>query len=455
MKNIPASLFRAYDIRGRVDHDLTVDAAYAIGRALGTVARRAQQDRIVVARDGRLSGPVILDALKKGLMDTGLQLMDIGQVPTPVLYFATYALDIPTGVMVTASHNPADYNGMKMVVAGHTLSGDAIRQLYHMIVEQDFLAGEGECRETTITEEYMRAIQTKVVLARPLNIVIDAGNGIAGAVAPTLFQRLGCKVTSLFCEVDGHFPHHHPDPTVEANLATLKQTVLDVGADVGLAFDGDADRLGIVTNTGQSVVADRQMMLFAKSILATHPGATIVYDVKCSWHLPRVIRAAGGHPMMCKTGHSFVKATLKKEQAIFAGEMSGHLFFADNWYGFDDALFAGARLLQILASQTLSCAELFQQFPESVSTPEIKVPIAEEKKFDFIRHFVGKAQFPDATLNTLDGLRVEYPDGWGLLRASNTSPNVILRFEAEDDAVLQRIRTAFETQMRAIDSSLL
>lgn len=455
MVTVESSIFRAYDIRGIVDKTLTPDTVRAIGRALGSMAIAKGEKRMAVARDGRLSGPYLSAALCEGILASGCDVIDIGVVPTPLLYYATYTLDTRSGVMLTGSHNPPDYNGLKMMIAGETLAEESIQQLYQRIINQDFSQGNGALSEINIVENYLTHVTRDVKLARPLKVVIDCGNGVAGMIAPELFRRLGCDVHELFCDVDGHFPNHHPDPSQVENLADLIHTVRELQADIGLAFDGDGDRLGVVTSQGEIIWPDRQMMLFAQDVLAANPGATIIYDVKCSTHLETVIRQAGGEPMMWKTGHSLIKSKLAETKAALAGEMSGHIFFNDRWYGFDDALYAGARLLQILANQPLSSDELCATIPNSVNTPELKIYVSEDEKFLLMQQLIANANFSSADLITIDGLRVNFSDGWGLVRPSNTTPCLVLRFEAETAAVLEKIKNLFRENLLAVKADLV
>jgi phosphomannomutase/phosphoglucomutase len=451
---IPKTIFRTYDIRGIVDEQLTPDLLYAIGLAIGSEAHARGQKTLTVGRDGRLSGPSLFAALKAGLLETGCNLIDIGLVPTPVLYFGCHYLGTQSGIILTGSHNPAVYNGLKIVLQGNTLAESDIEALYQRVVNQDFIYGKGEVTERNIKQNYIDRIADDVQLKRPMKVVIDAGNGAAGEIAPILFRKLGCTVVELFCEIDGNFPNHHPDPTIEANLQDLKHAIQDHNADIGLAFDGDADRLGILTNEGELIWPDRQMMLFAQDILSRQPGSEILFDVKCTMHLARFIKQAGGTPIMWKTGHSLLKAKMRERQAPLAGEMSGHIFFKERWYGFDDGLYAGARLLEILSQSSDSVADIFRTLPNSVNTPEIKLTISEDRKANFMQDFIQIAKFPDATINDIDGLRVDFADGWGLVRASNTTPCLTLRFEADNEQALERIKDTFRQNILAVDHNL-
>lgn len=449
---INPSIFRAYDIRGIVGKTLTEESVFAMGCGLGTMALELGEKRMAVGRDGRLSGPFLSDALSAGILSTGCDVIDIGMVPTPLLYYSTFVLQTSSGVMLTGSHNPAEYNGLKMMLARQTLAEAQIQKLYQYTLDRCFLKGEGQLNSLEMIERYIQHISTIVTLAKPLKIVVDCGNGVAGCVAPTLYRRMGCEVIELFCDVDGRFPNHHPDPSQMENLHDLIAAVKEHGADIGLAFDGDGDRLGIVTNQGEVIWPDRQLMLFAKSILAHQPGAKIIYDVKCSSHLATMIKALGGEPIMWKTGHSFIKSKLLETQAALAGEMSGHIFFKDGWYGFDDAIYAGARMLQIIALETRTVSDVFHDIPDSINTPELKIDVDEDEKFKLMQVLTERAKFEDAEEITIDGLRVNFRDGWGLVRPSNTTPCLVLRFEAESVAALSRIQALFRELLLSIKS---
>jgi phosphomannomutase/phosphoglucomutase len=443
---IPAldpSIFKAYDIRGIVDQTLTEDAAYWIGRALGAEAAERGEQHVYVARDGRLSGPRLVDALSRGLLDAGRDVTDLGMVPTPVLYFAAYALGTGSGIMVTGSHNPPEYNGLKMVLGGTTLSGPDIQALRQRIENNKLNKDQGKLDRADVAQQYIERISGDITLARPLKLIVDCGNGVAGAIAPQLLRALGCEVNELFCEVDGNFPNHHPDPSQPENLQDLKRALQEQHADIGLAFDGDGDRLGVVTPAGKVIWADRQMMLYARDVLERNPGAEIIYDIKCTTNLGRIIEQAGGKATMWKTGHSFVKAKLKESGGLLAGEMSGHIFFKERWYGFDDALYTAARLLEILAKDPRPVDAVFDELPDSVNTPELQLRTAEGENHPLVEKLVAHAHFPDATITTIDGLRVDFTDGFGLVRASNTTPCLVFRFEAENAAALKRIQDAF------------
>ncbi len=455
-KQIPAHLFRAYDIRGVVTNELTSDVVHDIGLAIGTLVQEwaaekkelGQQDQqtVIVGRDGRLSGPSLIQALKEGLKNSGVNVIDIGLVPTPVLYFATKFLGSSSGVMLTGSHNPADYNGLKMVLHGKTIAGEDIQKLYQILQKQVCSQGSGHERSQDILMDYENRILREIKLTRKLKVVVDCGNGVTGILAPELIKKLGCEVIGLFTDVDGCFPNHHPDPSKPKNLEDLQKAVLENKADIGLAFDGDGDRLGVVSSQGKIIWPDRQVMLYAQDVLARYPGSVILYDVKCTRHLAEIINAAGGVPLMCPTGHSLVKKEIVKTGAKLAGEMSGHIFFNDTWYGFDDAIYTAARLLRILAADSRSSEEIFASFPESCNTPEINIAVSDQEKFGLIQKIVKTAElgrFPGAKIITLDGLRIEFPHGFALIRASNTSPCFVLRFEANQVLELQEIQSRF------------
>jgi phosphomannomutase/phosphoglucomutase len=443
--SIDPSIFKAYDVRGIVDRSLTVEAARAIGAALGSEARALAVREIAVGRDGRLSGPALGDALIEGIRSTGCGVVDIGMVATPMLYFATHHLETGSGVSITGSHNPPEYNGMKFVLAGQAMYGEGLQALRRRIDTGDLVRASvpGPLRSARIADAYVERIVGDVKLARQLKIAIDCGNGVAGAVAPRLFRALGCQVIELFCEVDGTFPNHHPDPAQPENLQELIACLQRTDAELGLAFDGDGDRLGVVTKDGQIIYPDRQIMLFVPDVLARHIGGEIIFDVKCTRHLAPWIRKHGGKPTMWRTGHSLIKAKLRETGAPFAGEMSGHLFFKDRWYGFDDGLYAGARLLEILSRESDPSAAL-NALPDAVSTPELHMKTRESENFELVERLRSQAHFEGAQqVITIDGVRVEYPDGFGLARPSNTTPVVVLRFEADDRQALARIQADF------------
>ncbi len=440
---VPAEIFKAYDIRGIVDRTLTPAIVERIGHALGTEARARQQQAVAVGRDGRLSGPEIVQALSRGLARAGCDVIDIGMVPTPVLYFATHHLGTHSGVSVTGSHNPPEYNGLKMMLGGETLAAQAIQALRERILRGDLSAGEGRISTADVREAYLERIRGDVKLARAMKVIVDCGNGVAGDVAPELLRRLGCEVEELYCDVDGRFPNHHPDPGHPENLQDLIAAVKSRAVDVGIAFDGDGDRLGVISPDGNIIWPDRQLMLFARDVLSRHPGAEIIYDVKSSRALETVIREAGGKPTIWKTGHSLIKAKLKETGAMLAGEMSGHIFFKERWYGFDDAIYAAARLLELLSRDRRLPAEIFAALPDTVNTPELHLQMVEGENHAFIKELVEHAEFSDAKVTTIDGLRVDFDDGFGLVRASNTQPVLVFRFEATSQGALRRIQERF------------
>ena len=448
---VSATVFKAYDIRGVVGK--TIDEAFAehLGRAFGTEALRLGQRAVAVGRDGRLSGPGLVAALIKGLASTGLDVVDLGAVTTPMLYYVAATRGrrgCRSGVMVTGSHNPKDYNGFKMVLAGKAIHGEEIQNLRRRIEAEDYTLAKGRSAAMEILPEYLARIVGDCKLSRPMKIVVDSGNGIPGASAPGILRALGCEVIELYSEVDGDFPNHHPDPSQPENLVDLIRTVRETGAELGLAFDGDGDRLGVVTNDGQIIYPDRQLMLFATDILKRQPGATIIYDVKCTQRLAPVIRKAGGTPLMWKTGHSLVKAKLRETKAPLAGEMSGHIFFSERWYGFDDATYTAARLLEIL-SRSKNPSKVLNALPTSFSTPELNVPCAEDEPKAVVQQLLATAKFPGAKeIITIDGLRVDYDDGFGLIRASNTTPVLVLRFEGHTPQALARIEAEFMAALR-------
>jgi phosphomannomutase/phosphoglucomutase len=440
---LPPEIFKAYDIRGIVGRTLTPDVVRVVGQALGSLAAERGRDTIAVGRDGRLSGPELLAAPSEGINAAGIDVVDLGMVVTPMTYFAAEHLRTQCSVMVTGSHNPPDYNGLKMVIDGTTLSGGDIQALRARIERGDLARGSGTVRSEDIAPAYFDRITGDVHLARRMKIAVDCGNGVAGAFAPELYRRLGCEVFELFCDVDGRFPNHHPDPSQPKNLEDLKRRLAQGDCELGLAFDGDGDRLGVVTPAGNVIYADRQLMLFAADVLARVPGATVIYDVKSTRNLKPWIERHGGVPLLWKTGHSLIKAKMKEVGAALAGEMSGHTFFGERWYGFDDGLYAGARLLEILARHPDPAAVL-DALPNAVSTPELNIPCAEGEQHALIEKLQATADFPGASdVIRIDGLRVEYPDGFGLARASNTTPMIVLRFEADDTAALARIQDAF------------
>ena len=451
---IAESIFKAYDIRGIVDDTLTVEAVELIGKAYGSEAQAQSQQAVVIARDGRLSSPKIADALSRGLRSTGCDVIDIGMVPTPVLYFATHVLKTGTGIMITGSHNPPQYNGLKMVLATNTLYGETIQELLQRIKTDDFVSGNGSYKEEDVREQYLDRICSDVKLAKPLKIAVDCGNGVAGELAPELFRRMGCEVLELFSEIDGTFPNHHPDPSKLENLVDLEKAVEENQVDLGLAFDGDGDRVGILDNRKKIIWPDRQMMLYAEDVLSRNPGAQIIYDIKSSNHLDSEIKRLGGDALMWKTGHSFIKAKMKETGALLAGEMSGHIFFKERWYGFDDGLYSAARMLEILSKKDQPADVVFAALPDSCNTPEIQVMFTEGEHYKFMDKLKSMADFGNADISTIDGMRVNYDFGWGLIRPSNTTPCLVLRFEAETEEGLKKVQDKFRQQILNVDANL-
>jgi len=443
-------IFKAYDIRGVVPSTVNADMAQALGRAFGTLAMRQGERVVAVGRDGRLSGPILAAALIQGLRDAGAQVIDIGPATTPMLYFAACTL-CSSGIQVTGSHNPRDYNGFKMVLGAKAIYGEEIQSLRRIMQEGSWeLRAGGTCSQADVLPAYRERIVSDIRLARPLKIVVDSGNGIAGASAPDILRAIGCEVTELYSEVDGNFPNHHPDPSKPENLRDLIAAVQSGGAELGLAFDGDGDRLGIVTRDGSNIYPDRQMMLFAQDVLTRVPGGTIVFDVKCSQRLAPAIAAAGGVPLMFKTGHSLIKAKMREIDSPLGGEMSGHIFFKERWFGFDDGTYAGCRLLEIV-SRVADSNALLHALPTSFSTPELNVPCQEGEPHTVVQALIAAAQLPaPAVCSTIDGLRVDWPDGFGLVRASNTTPVLVLRFEGHDAAALARIQEVMMALLRSV-----
>ncbi len=454
ISNVKPEIFRACDIRGVVNETLTPEVAYLLGLSFGTLALRKNQSTVIVGRDGRHSGAMLVQHLSEGLMASGCTVIDLGQVPTPVVYYATYALNTGTGIMVTGSHNPPNYNGFKMMLAGDTLAEEQVQAIYSQIMAKDFVFGHGDKTTVAIIDKYIDSITQDIDIARKLKIVVDCGSGVVGVLAQKLFKALSCEVIPLYCEVDGDFPFHHPDPGQPKNLQDLIKVVKQEKADLGIAFDGDGDRLGLVTNEGDIVWPDRLMMLFVEDLLQRQPNSHIIYDVKCSKLLSEKILQCGGKPVMYKTGHALIKRKMREVNAQLAGEMSGHFFFKERWYGFDDATYAAARLLEIVSKNEKSLSEIFRALPDSVCTPEINIAISEDKKFGFIEALKAKHNFKDAQLITVDGLRAEFDEGWGLVRASNTTPCLVLRFEADNESALLAIQAHFKKSILAIAPEL-
>ncbi|OOG49781.1 phosphomannomutase/phosphoglucomutase [Rhodanobacter sp. C01] len=455
--SVDPGIFRAYDVRGIVGKTLNKEVAYALGQSIGSLMGEKGLREIVVGRDGRLSGPELAGALADGLRAAGIDVIDVGAAPTPVVYYAAYRFNTGCCVAVTGSHNPPDYNGFKIVVGGETLSEGAIQDLYQRIASGALQSGgQGSLRQVDVAPDYIEKIVSDVLAERHLKIVVDCGNGIPGAIAPQVLEGVGCEVIPLYCDVDGNFPNHHPDPSDPHNLEDLILAVKQTGADLGMAFDGDGDRLGVVTQSGEIIYPDRLLMLFARDVLSRQPGATIIYDVKCTNHLKGQILDAGGSPLMWRTGHSLIKAKMRETGAELAGEMSGHFFFKERWYGFDDGIYAAARLLEILGGDLhgRTPEEIFATLPKSVSTPELKIELAEGEHYRFMDKLRQQASFDEATLITIDGVRADWSDGWGLVRASNTTPVLVLRFEADNPVALKRIQQVFRDQLLKVDNQL-
>ncbi len=454
-QSLPKEIFKAYDIRGIVGHTLTPSIVSAIGQALGSEAKTRGLSTVVIGRDGRLSGPSLSQALAQGIQSTGIDVIDVGMVATPMLYYAAHQWAGYSGVMVTGSHNPPEYNGLKMVLGGETLYGDTIQALRTRVEAGDLQQGQGKYSQRNVTEEYLAKIVGHIKLTRPIKIVVDCGNGAPGAYAPDLFRRLGCEVIELFCEVDGNFPNHHPDPAHVENLQDVIRTLKSSDAELGFAFDGDGDRLGVVTKEGNVIFPDRQLMLFAADVLSRKPGAEIIYDVKCTRNLKPWIEKHGGKATMWKTGHSLIKGKMRETGAQLAGEMSGHVFFKERWFGFDDGLYAGARLLEILSREKNPNATL-NALPDAISTPELQIKLNEGENYAVIAQMQKTAKFDNPRdVITIDGLRVEYADGFGLARSSNTTPVIVLRFEADNEAALKRIQNDFRRVITAAKADVV
>ena len=438
---LPKEIFKAYDIRGIAGKTLTADIVDVIGHAIGSEAVSRSQRRIAIGRDGRLSGPELIAALASGIRKSGIDVIDLGRVTTPMAYFSAFHLGTGSAVMLTGSHNPPEYNGMKIVLNNETLFGDAIQDLRRRIEHNDYTHGSGSYSKQDIGPAYIARIASGIRLSRPMKVAVDCGNGIAGAYAAKLYRELGCEIQEMYCDVDGHFPHHHPDPSDPKNPQDLIAALHSSDSEIGLAFDGDGDRLGVVAKDGRIIYPDRQLMLFAADVLSRNPGSTIIFDVKCTRHLFDWVRAHGGEPVMWKTGHSLIKAKMKETGALLAGEMTGHVFFAERWYGFDDGLYAGARLLEILSRAD---SAILKALPDAYSTPELHIATLEGENHALLLQLQKTADFDDALeINALDGLRVEYADGFGLARASNTTPAIVMRFEADTEAALKRIQEDF------------
>lgn len=453
-RGFPEHIFRAYDIRGNAASELTDELVARIGAAIGTIAGEMDEQTLIVGCDGRTSSPRIKSALIRALMETGRDVVDIGLVPTPLLYFATRHLNCRSGVMVTGSHNPPLDNGLKIVLNQHTIHAGGIQQLRERMMAGDFNKGNGRMIRENVVQAYVDEVVHDIAIAVPLKIVIDAGNGATAGIAPQLFEELGCEVVPLYCDVDGNFPNHPPDTSNEDNLADLALAVQREGADFGVAFDGDGDRLAVVTGSGRIVRSDVLLMIFAQDVVSRNPGTDVVFDVKCSRNLTQLITRHGGRPVLWKTGHAFMKEKMAETGALLGGEFSGHMFFGERWYGFDDGMYAAGRLAEILSTQGDSLDDTIAGFPEAISTPEILIPVPEEKKFGIVQRIIEAADFAEGKVNTMDGIRVDYTNGWGLLRASNTSPALTARFEADSEEVLETIKDEFRTRIRQADPDI-
>lgn len=453
-EEFPSHIFRAYDIRGIVDEELDEYAVTQIGRALGTLAGERGEQALIVGFDGRNSSPAIKAAMVKALVDSGRDVIDIGRVPTPALSYATHTLSTRSGVMVTASHNPANYNGFKITLGGHPLAGEDLKYLIDIIRQGKFSEGSGRLAKNDIRESYIDAVINDVAISSPLKIVVDAGNGVAGELAPLVLESLACEVTRLYCDIDGDFPNHHPDPGVDANLGDLQEKVVEVGADFGVAFDGDGDRLTVVTAEGTIVRNDILLMLFAQDIVSRNPGTDVVFDIKSTRQLTQLITGLGGRPILWKTGHAFMREKVIESGALLGGEFSGHFYFGERWYGFDDAIYATARLAEIISATGTDLTSLLAEFPKMENTPEIQIPASDTYKFELMQRVTEEADFSPGKVTTLDGVRVDYNDGWGLLRASNTTPALVARFEGRDIDALERIKEQFRVQLKKLDPAL-
>jgi phosphomannomutase/phosphoglucomutase len=454
IEGFPQHIFRAYDIRGDAQTELSDELITGIARAIGTIAGEMDEQTLIVGCDGRTSSPRIKSALIRALMESGRDVIDIGMVPTPLLYFATRHLSCKSGVMVTGSHNPPEHNGLKIVLNQQTIAAGGIQQIRDRVVGGQFSQGNGRMIREDIVPPYMEEVLHDIAIAVPLKIVIDAGNGATGGIAPRLFEDLGCEVVSLYCDVDGTFPNHPPDTSNEDNLADLARVVQEQGADFGVAFDGDGDRLAVVTSSGRIVRSDVLLMIYAQDVVARNPGADVVFDVKCSRNLTKLITRHGGRPVLWKTGHAFMKEKMRETGALLGGEFSGHMFFGERWYGFDDGMYAAARLAEILSTHGDSLDDAIADLPASINTPEIIIPVAEQDKFSLIERIVSNADFSTGKVNTMDGIRVDFTDGWGLVRASNTDAALTARFEADTEENLELIKAEFRAQIALVEPDL-
>ncbi|HWK54853.1 MAG TPA: phosphomannomutase/phosphoglucomutase [Hyphomicrobiales bacterium] len=447
---IPPHIFRAYDIRGIVGQGLDSDSVALIGQAIGTEALALGEHTLLAGADARLSSPRLSAALIEGILRSGCNVCDLGVVPTPLLYFGTHTLPTGSGVMLTGSHNPREYNGIKIVLQQRPLADDRIANIRERIERGELSTGAGQLSHYDIVPDYIARIRGDIQLQRPPRVVLDCGNGVTGKVAPLLYRALGCEVVPLYCELDGNFPNHHPDPTRAEHLQDLISAVRSSHADLGIAFDGDGDRVGLVTAAGGIIDNDHLLLAFVQDLLPAHPGARVVYDVKSSHHLERAIRALGGVPVLCKSGHSFVKHALRESDALLGGEYSAHVFFKHRWFGFDDGMYVGVRFLELMDRRHCAAEQLLQGMPESVSTPELSIPVPEQDKFTLMERVCAGLRLPGASLNLLDGVRADFPHGWGLIRASNTTPALVLRFEADTATALAAIQALFATELRAL-----
>tara|TARA_B110000014_G_scaffold152180_1_gene106373 strand:- start:857 stop:2221 length:1365 start_codon:yes stop_codon:yes gene_type:complete len=446
------NIFRANDIRGIAFEDLTEEVVFSLGKALGTESIIRKQDNFIIGRDGRVSSPQLFEWISQGVLATGCNVIDIGVVPSPVFYHSTFCLNSSSGVVITGSHNPSDYNGFKILFDNNSTSSEEIQSIKKRVKEENFLSGKGNIQSLDVIENYIKDVTNNIKLKRPLNISIDCGNGAAGVVAERIYKSLGCQVQGLFCDLDGEFPNHHPDPSKPENVEDLIKSVAENNSDIGLAFDGDADRLGVISPSGEMIFPDMQMILFSEHILKKNPNSKIVFDVKCSKLLEEAILKYKGTPIMSKTGHTFIKSMIRENNAILGGEMSGHIFFNDRWPGFDDGVYAGARILEILSES--EGVDIFNALPKLISTPEINIKTTDEDKFTIIDEFKRISNFEDGKIIEIDGIRVEFGNGWGLLRASNTSPVLVLRFEADSSKSLNNIKDRFKDTLYKIEPSL-
>ena len=451
---VNSEIFRAYDIRGIVDEALTEEGIFQIGKAIGSRVLNEGRVSILTARDGRISGPRLLDQFQKGVMSSGCNVVDIGEVPTPLLYFATFKTNISDGVMLTGSHNPKNYNGLKIVINKKSMTSEKIKKIKSMIEEESFMDGMGKLTSLDVKEEYLKELKEKIKINSKMKVCLDCGNGVGGMIAPQAFQLLGLEVTELYSEVDGNFPNHHPDPSNPKNLEDLKKKVLETNSDLGIALDGDGDRVGLIDNKGNIIFPDAYMMLLAEDLLRKNSKGSIVFDVKCSTNLEKVIKNFNGTPIMSRTGHSYIKSKIIETNALLGGEMSGHIFFNDDWYGFDDAIYSALRMIEILSKTELTSHEVFNSYPKHFSTPEINLKVPEEVKFKIIDELKTLINASGYVLIDIDGIRLENENSWGLIRASNTSPNLVLRFEGKTESDLTEIKNYFKELLSKIEIDL-